>query len=450
MMSPVPELQSTFLQEAIAAALAGDKTKARNLLEEASRSHPDNELIWLWLASVTTTPQEAVRCWRHVLQINPRQEQAATGLQRLLWQEGVSAAKEGRKAEARALLMELTDLDSQHEMAWLWLASLAQDVEEATRYTLRVLRLNPNNERAQAWLEKLQPKVSEPAAPPPTTTAAPPPLPVKSNEAAIWCCPFCATEAVTAPLRCAQCHAIVSLTHLDELLASQDRSLPRVQEAVVHLEDQVQAAGQQVEASLLFNLGLGCLNLSRLGEGAEYLRRAAALQRGDSRLQEQVKRLLQRVATPTAVAASATATPATLRSAQSAELTTAGSYTILVVDDSPTIRKLVSLTLEKYGHHVLCAQNGLDALNALKEAIPDLILSDITMPQMDGYQLCKMIRSNAVTKGVPIIMLSGKDGLFDKLRGRMVGATAYITKPFEIDSLLQLIDLHCQQAAPKI
>ena len=93
---------------------------------------------------------------------------------------------------------------------------------------------------------------------------------------------------------------------------------------------------------------------------------------------------------------------------------------------------------------------GLDALNALKEAIPDLILSDITMPQMDGYQLCKMIRSNAVTKHVPVIMLSGKDGLFDKLRGRMVGATAYITKPFEIDGLLQLIDLHCQQAAQRM
>ncbi|MBS1810010.1 MAG: response regulator [Acidobacteria bacterium] len=129
---------------------------------------------------------------------------------------------------------------------------------------------------------------------------------------------------------------------------------------------------------------------------------------------------------------------------------TVGSYTILMVDDSPTIRKLVSMTLEKYGHQVICATNGLDALNKLKEVVPDLILSDITMPHMDGYQLCKMIRSNSVTKGVPIIMLSGKDGIFDKLRGRMVGATAYITKPFEIDSLLQLIDVHCQEAAQRI
>ncbi|MBL8203958.1 MAG: response regulator [Blastocatellia bacterium] len=123
-----------------------------------------------------------------------------------------------------------------------------------------------------------------------------------------------------------------------------------------------------------------------------------------------------------------------------------GGYTILVVDDSPTIRKLVTMTLEKYGHHVLSATNGLDALNKLKEVVPDLILSDINMPHMDGYQLCKMIRGNSITRSVPVIMLSGKDGIFDKLRGRMVGATAYITKPFEIDSLLQLIDMHCQQS----
>ena len=214
----------------------------------------------------------------------------------------------------------------------------------------------------------------------------------------------------------------------------------------MQLEDEAQAAGEQADPTLLFKLGLGCLNLNRLGEGAEYLRRAAALNRQDARLQEQVRRLLQRVAAPPPVAVSITATPVDVLPPLPTEAASTGCYTILVVDDSPTIRKLVSLTLEKYGHHVICAQNGLDALNALKEAIPDLILSDITMPQMDGYQLRKMIRSNAVTKTAPVIMLSGKDGIFDKLRGRLVGATAYITKPFEIDSLLQLIDLHCQQA----
>jgi twitching motility two-component system response regulator PilG len=103
------------------------------------------------------------------------------------------------------------------------------------------------------------------------------------------------------------------------------------------------------------------------------------------------------------------------------------------------------MTLEKHGHQVLAATDGLDALRKLNEVVPDLILSDINMPHLDGYQLCKMIRGNAVTRSVPVVMLSGKDGIFDKLRGQLVGATAYLTKPFEIESLLHLIDLHCQQ-----
>jgi twitching motility two-component system response regulator PilG len=125
------------------------------------------------------------------------------------------------------------------------------------------------------------------------------------------------------------------------------------------------------------------------------------------------------------------------------------AYTILVVDDSPTIRTLVALTLEKYGHQVMCAQDGQEALHKVQEVVPDLILSDITMPHLDGYQLCRMIRSNAVTRSVPVIMFSGESGIFDKLRGQMVGATAYITKPFALDSLLQLIALHCQPSAER-
>lgn len=445
-MSSVPQPQMAFLQEAITAALAGDKAKARDLLEEIARTHPNNELIWLWLASVAATSQELLRCWRQVLKLNPQQEQARTGLQRLLWQEGVAAAKEGRKDEARVLFLELTALAAEHEMAWLWLASLAQDMEEAKRYTRRVLHLNPHNERARAWLERLQAQAIPPSLPPSAPVTATPPPSSESPATENWRCPFCETEAQAEPTRCVRCQAIVSLANLEELWQGKERALPLVQEAVVQLEDEMQAAGEQADPALLFKLGVGCLNLNRLGEGADYLRQAAALNRQDTRLQEQVRRLLQRIAAPPPVAVNALTTPVGSLPPLPTEAVSTGSYTILVVDDSPTIRKLVSLTLEKYGHHVVCAQNGLDALNTLKEAIPDLILSDITMPQMDGYQLCKMIRSNAVTKTVPVIMLSGKDGIFDKLRGRLVGATAYITKPFEIDSLLQLIDLHCQQA----
>lgn len=453
-MSTAPHPQSALLQEAIAAALAGDKATARDLLAQITIASPKNEVAWLWLASVSTTTQELMRCWREVTQINPQQEQARQGLKRLLLQEGVNAAKNGDKEKARALLRELTELDSNCELAWLWLATLAKDIEEATQHTLRVLRINPDNERAKAWIEKLQPS---PAAMDASSVSA---LNASATSITIlssstWNCPLCGTEALSATTRCAHCRAVVSLTSLDELLnnAEVDRTL--VQKAVQRLDREVKAAGEQAEYHPLFNLGLAYLNLGHIDEGTKFLRQAAELKLKDEHLKAQVEMLLQKASQAALAADAATAdieaspTPSS-DSPQEHPVETSGAYTILMVDDSPTIRKLVSITLSKYGHEVVCASNGLDALNKLKEVVPDLILSDISMPHMDGYQLCKMIRSNSILKQVPIIMLSGKDGIFDKLRGRMVGATAYITKPFEIDGLLQLIDMHCQQAAERI
>lgn len=116
--------------------------------------------------------------------------------------------------------------------------------------------------------------------------------------------------------------------------------------------------------------------------------------------------------------------------------------TILVVDDSPTVCKLVTITLERHDYQVVAAADGLEALARMSDGLPDLILLDITMPRMDGYQLCKIIKGNQETRHISVVMLSGKDGFFDKVRGRMVGATDYITKPFEPGVLLRLVEKH--------
>jgi twitching motility two-component system response regulator PilG len=86
----------------------------------------------------------------------------------------------------------------------------------------------------------------------------------------------------------------------------------------------------------------------------------------------------------------------------------------------------------------------MDALAKINEEKPDLILLDVTMPRLDGFQLCKLIRQNPTTKQVPVVMISGKDGFFDKVRGRMAGSTAYITKPFGPETLLQTVENYCK------
>ncbi len=113
---------------------------------------------------------------------------------------------------------------------------------------------------------------------------------------------------------------------------------------------------------------------------------------------------------------------------------------ILVIDDSPTIQKIVSITLEKKGYDVHVAGDGMEALAKLNEVTPRLIFLDINLPHMDGYQLCKIIKSHDITKEVPVIMLSGKDGFFDKMRGKMVGAKDYITKPFQSNTLVDAVE----------
>ncbi len=121
-------------------------------------------------------------------------------------------------------------------------------------------------------------------------------------------------------------------------------------------------------------------------------------------------------------------------------MNTAGStFKVLVIDDSNTIRRSAEIFLKQGGHEVMLAEDGFDALAKVSDYQPDVIFCDILMPRLDGYQTCAIIKSNARFSGVPIVMLSSKDGVFDKARGRMVGAQDYLTKPFTKDQLLQAI-----------
>ena len=119
---------------------------------------------------------------------------------------------------------------------------------------------------------------------------------------------------------------------------------------------------------------------------------------------------------------------------------------VLVIDDSNTIRRSAEIFLKQGGHNVLLAEDGFDALSKVNDHDPDLIFCDILMPRLDGYQTCAIIKRNARFAEVPVIMLSSKDGLFDKARGRMVGSEDYLTKPFTKDQLLQAVAQHRKAA----
>ncbi|HLA33707.1 MAG TPA: response regulator [Rhodocyclaceae bacterium] len=119
----------------------------------------------------------------------------------------------------------------------------------------------------------------------------------------------------------------------------------------------------------------------------------------------------------------------------------------MVIDDSNTIRKSAEIFLLQAGAQVVLAEDGFDALAKINDHQPSIIFCDILMPRLDGYQTCALIKKNPKFAATPVVMLSSKDGLFDRARGRMVGSDEYLTKPFTKDSLLRTVAAHALSRA---
>lgn len=120
---------------------------------------------------------------------------------------------------------------------------------------------------------------------------------------------------------------------------------------------------------------------------------------------------------------------------------------VMVIDDSNTIRRSAEIFLKQIGCEVILAEDGFDALSKIASHLPDLIFVDIMMPRLDGYQTCSLIKRNSRFKSTPVIMLSSKDGVFDRARGRMVGSDQYLTKPFTQESLTDAVKTYASSGS---
>jgi twitching motility two-component system response regulator PilG len=204
---------------------------------------------------------------------------------------------------------------------------------------------------------------------------------------------------------CSACRAIVDLQLLDLAPRHEGADRNQLTAALDRLRDKID---DKPSAELYVQAALVSLNLRQSQQALAYLQDAIRLRPHDQQLVDYHDKLEKRPL-------------------------------ILAVDDSKTVQKMISTVLEKEAYRVIQAEDGLGAIAKLDEAMPNLILLDITMPRMDGYQVCKVITGNDATKHIPVIMLSGKDGFFDKVRGKMVGASNYITKPFDPADLARTI-----------
>ncbi len=323
---------------------------------------------------------------------------------RMLLNEGIAAAKDGNKKLAYHLFQKATKVNPEGELGWLWLAGVSESPQEAVEYLKRVLAINPTNHQAISGLKWVQGKQAEAQ----DTDG--------SDGSAGWSCPLCQTQFAEQLTVCRSCGSVLTFNDLDALMRNKGAKQTVILDAIKRLR-----SGEEDEASFdtHYNLALAYLNLGQIDGGTVRLRQALRLRPDDSFLESRLEELVR------------------IASAEHEAEEQIG--TVLVVDDSPTICRLVKITLEREGYQVITAADGQEGLAKIIAELPDLVLLDITMPRLNGYQLCKSIKTNQKTASIPVIMLSGMDDVADKEMGRKVGSSGYITKPFEPDELIKIV-----------
>ncbi|MCS6849790.1 MAG: response regulator [Gemmataceae bacterium] len=470
----------TLLRDGIAAAKAGNKALTRQLLQQLTEIDPGNEQAWLWLAGVAETPQDALMCLRRVLEINPGNDRARQGMKEVRLQAAAAEVRSGHPAKALPLLLEVTELEPDNEEAWLLMAQVAESPQGRLACLQRVLDINPGNDQARAALRNARIQAAFAEAKAGSTETARAKLKeiveidprnvqalawlaeladspedalaywqrvldinpqheqaregVRLCQAEIeahrpaWQCPLCLAGDEAPQARCRHCGAYLTLEDVHSLLLNPEVRPEPMHAAIERYENVLQ---RKTDFDTYFYLGLAYLNLKDVDAAVPPLQAACRLRPDDTKLRARVEDLARlKVAVEDAIEGS------DRRSASRRPC-------VLVIDDSPTICKLVAMTLERHGYRVVAAANGLEAADTILRGMPQLILLDILLPGSDGFEICRHIRANRETADIPIVMLTCLDGFADRMRARLLGANAYITKPFNPEDLVQTVRSLC-------
>jgi CheY-like chemotaxis protein len=450
-----------------------DRAEARTCFTEAAAINPNDPRVWQALAKLADTPAEAVDALRELIRVAPDQPHGHFALRNALAADARALADSGRADDARARWQEIISTTNGDVEAWLGVAATTSDENEAAQAIETAYRLNPAHEQvieAKARLERS--KIDPATVVPPVDAFARFDAPVDAAVPADD--PFAqldstldafaqlsepAEAAVPAPTFAMEAPAsaapepIVDLeSALEEAAVVETVSIDQPEQTVSLDFDAVMksleapASPQSPVASLESpDFGLESSDVSLQSSDV-------SLQSPDLSLQSPAASRPSPVASlqsENVAAAVPAAVPAAVESA-SAPAYTSSRKTVMIVDDSPTIRKILGLTLERAGYKVIAEPDGESAIERLLQVVPDLILLDIAMPKIDGYEVCKRLKQDPRTKAVPVVMLSGKGALFDKVKGHMAGASEYLTKPFETPAVLAVVATYCEKTAEAV
>jgi len=333
----------------------------------------------------------------------------------------IENAEQQQYKEAHANLVQYLKKNRGNAAAWIWYSRIQGNVELMKKALKMAASLAPNDPLVQEEQKKFSSVSSH------------------LTDDVVRKCYFCWAPLNKSTTTCHYCrgHLIISRETLARSGAADARCLEVARERYGRIL-------KKHPRSLisLYCLGLININSRNFQDALAYLDKTAKMAPDKALFAHQLKLLLDHLARQTVEEQPVRSAPAATPAAVAVSPEAADQQMILVVEDSSTTRKVISITLSRQGYRVVEAADGLEALSKISEERPDLIMLDVILPKMDGYKILSIIKGNKEFKDIPVIMLTSKDGFINKMKGKMAGSSAYLTKPFDPDKMIAEIKKH--------
>lgn len=335
-----------------------------------------------------------------------------------LMEEAINLAEGLYFKEALQIITNLLKKKPRNLKGWLWYSRISENKKSISIALSNAAKMAPNDHEVMAEIEKFNL--------------------VKNNLGDEWIqrCPFCWTPLEAGAIQCPYCSSHLRIT--EKIFYSIHIDKKDILEKAV--ERYSKAIDRDKNINAHYYLGMAFLNLKKWEDALSQFDKTVKLAPREPYYSDQLRILLKYMAS------TGTAAPQDKylqdRSRGSSEALAEGikRKKILVVEDSSTTRKVITITLGQKGYEIIEARDGLEALSKFNEIKPDLVLLDIILPKMDGYKILSIIKSNPEFKNIPVVMLTSKDGLLNKVKGKVAGSTAYLTKPFDPKQLVLTVE----------
>lgn len=338
---------------------------------------------------------------------------------------GIELCEGMHTKKAQKIFYALIQKKAGNASTWMWMSRTLTNMDQLRVSLSRAYKLDPKNNELKQELRKYNQAVKE-------------------KLSKIRRCPFCFAPTGKEVAQCCFCksHLVVSKNILLKIGQNVVRS--ELQIALARFD---RVLAREVNTRVLFFAGLACLNLKDFDGTLQYheqLQRCARSE--DCPYSTEVGQIVSFIASMRTLheADHEVSQLGGEDQGQQSLKSTKGQKKVLVVEDSPTTRKVISMTLEPHGYHIIEAADGIEALSKLNDERPNIILLDVMLPKLDGYAVLSLLKQNSELKGIPVVMLTSKDSLKDKLKGRFSSAKAYLTKPFKPEMLISKIQQYIE------